>query len=189
MCVPILIGRGVTLTIPSARLNELRVYGLKSIGMTSNGLALHRKLPQFIENGLSHLNLRSVPKHLSISRYDLPTEYIANSLDTLDPFKFELMTRRPGHELVLRTLDAALASSTLESVKLNVVVVKGLNDHEILDFVELTKDKPISVRFIEFMPFTGNSCSSIPFFIILFAHMVFQATNGIKQRCFCHRSS
>ncbi|KAF7966218.1 hypothetical protein HWV62_39481 [Athelia sp. TMB] len=118
-----------------ARLNELRAHGLKSIGMTSNGLAIHRKLPQFIDNGLSHLNL---------------------SLDTLDPFKFELMTRRPGHELVLRTLDTALASPTLESVKLNVVVVKGLNDHEVLDFVEMTRNKPLSVRFIEFMPFTGN---------------------------------
>lgn len=66
------------------------------------------------------------------------------------------MTRRPGHDLVLRTLDVALASPKIESVKLNVVVVKGLNDAEALDFIELTKDKPISVRFIEFMPFTGQ---------------------------------
>lgn len=77
-------------------------------------------------------------------------------MDTLDPFKFELMTRRPGHEAVLRTLDVALASSKLESVKLNVVVVKGLNDAEIIDFVEKTKDQALSVRFIEFMPFTGK---------------------------------
>jgi len=41
-----------------ARLNDLREFGLQSIAMTSNGLALHRTLPQFIENGLSHLNLR-----------------------------------------------------------------------------------------------------------------------------------
>lgn len=78
------------------------------------------------------------------------------SLDTLDPFKFEIMTRRPGHEAVLRTLDAALASS-LQSVKLNVVVIKGLNDSEALEFVEMTKDKALSIRFIEFMPFTGTS--------------------------------
>jgi len=39
-------------------LNELRQFGLKSIAMTSNGLALHRRLPKLIENGLSHLNLR-----------------------------------------------------------------------------------------------------------------------------------
>lgn len=65
------------------------------------------------------------------------------------------MTRRRGHDAVLKTLDVAMASD-LQSVKLNVVVVKGLNDHEVLDFVDMTKNKPISVRFIEFMPFTGE---------------------------------
>ena len=79
----------------------------------------------------------------------------SRSLDTLDPFKFEIMTRRMGHEAVLRSVDVALASS-LSSVKLNVVVIKGLNDAEVLDFVELTKTKALSVRFIEFMPFTGR---------------------------------
>lgn len=73
------------------------------------------------------------------------------------------MTRRPGHDAVLRALDVALSCPGLQSVKLNVVVVKGLNDSEVLDFVELTKDKMISVRFIEFMPFTGNCSSTLPF--------------------------
>ncbi|KIK70625.1 hypothetical protein GYMLUDRAFT_253971 [Collybiopsis luxurians FD-317 M1] len=117
-----------------AGLNSLRPYGLKSIAMTSNGLALHRRLPGFVESGLTHLNL---------------------SLDTLDPFKFEFMTKRRGLDAVLKTLDVALESH-LQKIKLNVVVVKGLNDSEVLDFVEMTKDKPVSVRFIEFMPFTGN---------------------------------
>ncbi|KAK1234868.1 hypothetical protein PQX77_001962 [Marasmius sp. AFHP31] len=118
-----------------AGLNALRDHGLKSIAMTSNGIALHRRLPHFVDNGLTHLNL---------------------SLDTLDPFKFEFMTKRRGHDAVLKTLDAALSSEKLEVVKMNVVVVQGLNDNEVLDFVELTKDAPLSVRFIEFMPFTGN---------------------------------
>ncbi|KAH7881029.1 uncharacterized protein C8R40DRAFT_1157542 [Lentinula edodes] len=118
-----------------AGLNELRQYGLRSIAMTSNGLALHRRLPELVENGLTHLNL---------------------SLDTLDPFKFEFMTKRSGLEAVLKTLKVALESPHLQKVKLNVVVVKGLNDNEVLDFVEMTKDRPISVRFIEFMPFIGN---------------------------------
>lgn len=74
------------------------------------------------------------------------------------------MTRRPGHDAVLRTLDAALSCPDLQSVKLNVVVVKGLNDSEVIDFVELTKDKRLSVRFIEFMPFTGKRSSTLPFF-------------------------
>ncbi|KAF7791224.1 hypothetical protein EIP86_002238 [Pleurotus ostreatoroseus] len=117
-----------------ARLNELRQHGLEAIGMTTNGIALHRRLPELVAHGLTHLNI---------------------SLDTLDPFKFEIMTRRMGHEAVLRSVDVALSSS-LSSVKLNVVVIKGLNDAEVLDFVELTKTKALSVRFIEFMPFTGN---------------------------------
>lgn len=73
------------------------------------------------------------------------------------------MTRRPGHDAVLRALDVALSCPGLQSVKLNVVVVRGLNDSEVLDFAELTMDKRLSVRFIEFMPFTGNCSSSLPF--------------------------
>ena len=82
--------------------------------------------------------------------------HLTSSLDTLDPFKFEIMTRRPGHEAVLRSLDVALSSPVLQSVKLNVVIVKGLNDSEVFEFVKMTKDKHLSVRFIEFMPFTGK---------------------------------
>ncbi|KAK7058539.1 hypothetical protein VNI00_002175 [Paramarasmius palmivorus] len=104
-------------------LNQLRQHGLESIAMTTNGIALHRRLPQYIEAGLTHLNL---------------------SLDTLDPFKFELMTKRRGHDAVLKTLDTALSSTELQTVKLNVVVVKGLNDHEVHDFVSLTQDSPLS---------------------------------------------
>ncbi|KAH9920240.1 molybdenum cofactor biosynthesis prote [Epithele typhae] len=117
------------------RLNLLHEHGLQSIGMTSNGIALHRKLPALVRNGLTHLNI---------------------SLDTLDPFKFEIMTRRRGHDAVLRSLTEALATPELQSVKLNVVVVKGLNDHEVPEFIEMTRDSRLSVRFIEFMPFTGN---------------------------------
>jgi molybdenum cofactor biosynthesis enzyme MoaA len=60
-------------------------------------------------------------------------------LDTLDPFKFEIMTRRQGHDAVLRSLKLALASQELKSVKLNVVIVKGLNDDEVSKFIELTR--------------------------------------------------
>jgi cyclic pyranopterin phosphate synthase len=112
----------------AGRLNELRPLGLKSIGMTTNGLALTRKLSDLVNSGLTHLNL---------------------SLDTFDPFKFELITRRRGHDAVLRVLDMALNNPSLQMVKLNVVVMKGVNDDEILDFVALTKNSRLSVRFIE----------------------------------------
>ncbi|PIL31467.1 hypothetical protein GSI_06169 [Ganoderma sinense ZZ0214-1] len=106
------------------RLNELRKFGLQSIGMTTNGIALHRKLSALVQNGLTHLNI---------------------SLDTLNPFMFEIMTRRRGHDAVLRSLRAGLETPELQGVKLNVVVIKGLNDHEVLDFVEMTKDSRLQV--------------------------------------------
>lgn len=65
------------------------------------------------------------------------------------------MTKRRGLDAVLKTLNVALELPRLQTIKLNVVVVKGLNDPEVLDFVEMTKSNPISVRFIEFMPFNG----------------------------------
>lgn len=68
--------------------------------------------------------------------------------------KFERVTRRRGHDSVLKTLDLAL-TLPLVAIKLNVVVIRDVNDAEVLDFVEMTRDMPISVRFIEFMPFTG----------------------------------
>jgi molybdenum cofactor biosynthesis enzyme MoaA len=73
--------------------------------MTSNGIALKRKLPALVDAGLTHLNI---------------------SLDTLDPFKYELMTRRRGFSAVMEALEVAqgLKSKGLKT-KINMVVVKG----------------------------------------------------------------
>ncbi|GAA6038820.1 hypothetical protein NBRC10512_006710 [Rhodotorula toruloides] len=111
---------------------------LTSLGMTSNGVALPRKLPSLVSAGLTHLNL---------------------SLDTLDPLKYELMTRRRGFERVIECLEMAEEMEGLD-VKLNVVVIRGLNDMEVPQFVEMTKDKKITVRFIEYMPFEDNRWST-----------------------------
>jgi cyclic pyranopterin phosphate synthase len=115
--------------------------------MTSNGIALQRKLPDLVRAGLTGINL---------------------SLDTLDPFKFEFMTRRRGHSAVLKALEvaldhlppsgeAAVMGRHLSNVKLNVVVIRGVNDGEVADFAELARAKPVDVRFIEYMPFDGAS--------------------------------
>lgn len=53
-----------------------------------------------------------------------------------------------------------MTMSFVMCAQVNTVVMRGLNDDEILDFVELTRDKPINVRFIEFMPFDGNVWNS-----------------------------
>ncbi len=80
------------------------------------------------------------------------------SLDTLDKDKFNIITRRDGFEKVIDNIHLMLSRNF--GVKVNVVVMKGLNDHEIVDFVDWTKDLPVQVRFIEFMPFDGNRWTS-----------------------------
>lgn len=105
---------------------------------------------------------------------------VQRSLDTLDPFKFELITRRNGHDAVLKSLDVALASR-LQSIKVNVVMMKDLNESEVLDFVKMTKEQPISVRFIEFMPFTGlypRCPSSRRCLMVISRKQMGQAQNG-----------
>ena len=125
--------------IPLMReIGALRSRGLKELCITTNGLALHRKLDAMAEAGLTGINL---------------------SLDTLDPFQFQIMTRRPGFDAVMRTLDRVIEMNRLGAgikLKLNCVIMRGVNDREILDFVEMTREKDIEIRFIEYMPFDGN---------------------------------
>ena len=115
--------------------------------MTTNGIALNRKLPDLVRAGLNHLNI---------------------SLDTLDELKFPLITRRPGLKLVLKSIDSAVGlldkENYLESVKINTVLMRGVNEGEMSSFVDLTRNKPVTVRFIEYMPFDGL----ISFFFLIF---------------------
>lgn len=112
------------------------IPGLDTVAMTTNGVTLARKLPALKDAGLDAINL---------------------SLDTLKAEKFEFISRRPkaGHSKVLDAVDRSLELG-YNPLKLNCVVMRGLNDDEILDFVELTREKPVDVRFIEYMPFNGN---------------------------------
>lgn len=105
--------------------------------LTTNGTRLH----QFVDV-LEHAGVRS----------------INISLDTLQADRFQLITRRNAFEQV--TSNIALLLKKQFHVKVNVVVMRGLNDAEIADFVQWTKDAPVHVRFIEFMPFSGNRWSS-----------------------------
>jgi cyclic pyranopterin phosphate synthase len=80
------------------------------------------------------------------------------SLDTLQKDRFLLMTKRDQFEQVMKNINLMIDNGI--HVKVNAVVIKGLNDSEINDFVRMTKEQPIHVRFIEFMPFTGNRWNS-----------------------------
>ena len=87
------------------------------------------------------------------------------SLDTLDPYQFTLMTRRNGHEAVMKSINRILELNKHGAgikLKINCVVMRGLKEREILPFVELGKDQNIETRFIEYMPFDGNTAVSIP---------------------------
>jgi len=84
------------------------------------------------------------------------------SLDTLDPWQFQIMTRRKGYDAVQRSIDRILEMNRLGAgikLKINCVVMRGVNDREVLSFVDLTQEKDIEVRFIEYMPFDGNKWS------------------------------
>jgi len=116
-----------------ARTGELRAQGLQTIAMTTNGIVLNRKLPGLVASGLNAVNI---------------------SLDTLDPFKFQIITRRQGHNRVLEAIDSSLERGL--QVKVNCVVMRGMNEAEVVDFVAMTEHKDIEVRFIEYMPFDGN---------------------------------
>lgn len=80
------------------------------------------------------------------------------SLDTLVPAKYEFLARRKGWHLVRKSIDDAL-NAQFNSVKVNVVVMKGVNEDELTDFVRLTQSNDLEVRFIEYMPFDGNKWS------------------------------
>ncbi|KAB8070809.1 hypothetical protein BDV29DRAFT_180250 [Aspergillus leporis] len=119
-------------------IGDLRRNGLRELCLTTNGISLHRKLEPMVEAGLTGINL---------------------SLDTLDPFQFQIMTRRKGFDAVMKSIDKILEMNRLGAgikLKVNCVVMRGVNDREIVPFVEMGRENPIEVRFIEYMPFDGN---------------------------------
>ena len=105
--------------------------------MTTNGTRIAEMLPVLKEAGIKTVNI---------------------SLDTLQPDKFMLITRRDVFHQVRSNIELLLQEKF--TVKVNVVVMKGLNDGEIRDFIEWTRHNSIQVRFIEFMPFSGNKWTS-----------------------------
>uniref|UniRef100_A0A2I2ZR05 Molybdenum cofactor biosynthesis protein 1 n=1 Tax=Gorilla gorilla gorilla TaxID=9595 RepID=A0A2I2ZR05_GORGO len=111
-----------------------RLEGLRTIGVTTNGINLARLLPQLQKAGLSAINI---------------------SLDTLVPAKFEFIVRRKGFHKVMEGIHKAIELG-YNPVKVNCVVMRGLNEDELLDFAALTEGLPLDVRFIEYMPFDGN---------------------------------
>lgn len=76
------------------------------------------------------------------------------SLDTLQSGRFHQVTGRDYFSRVIRNIELLIENGI--KTKINVVLMKGINDDEIIDFIEFTKSNPVEARFIEFMPFNGN---------------------------------
>ncbi len=100
------------------------------LAMTTNGATLRLLAGELREAGLSRVNI---------------------SLDTLDPAKFERMTRRDSLHRVLDGIEAAREAG-FEPVKINAVIERGVNDDEIVALADFGRDRGVEMRFIEFMP-------------------------------------
>ncbi len=106
------------------------IDGINDVSMSTNGLLLSRLAPELKAAGLKRVNI---------------------SLDSLNPERFRQITRLGELKHVMGGIYAAMAAG-LFPVKINVVIIKGINDDEIPDFARLTLELPLQVRFIELMP-------------------------------------
>ncbi len=114
------------------KIHQLNLF--KTLALTTNGTLILPHIEKLKAIGLKKINL---------------------SLDTLQPERFFKITHRDSFDTVKKTLET-LVENNFE-VKINVVVMSGINDDEIIPFVELTRHYPINVRFIEEMPFNGGN--------------------------------
>jgi molybdenum cofactor biosynthesis enzyme MoaA len=130
-----------------------KISGLREITITTNGVLTAPVIPDLKKIGVRLVNL---------------------SLDTIDRNRFFAITRRDALPQVMETMDRLLEHGIL--VKLNAVVMDGKNTEDIIPLVDLTKELPISVRFIEEMPFNGSG-SNYP--SLLWDHL--RILNTIKE--------
>lgn len=117
--------------LPALMKSVRNLNGVKEIALTTNAFLLTRYLNELVDGGLKTVNI---------------------SCDTLQEDRFFQITGRRGVARVRSAIEEALAHPGLRRVKINVVVMRGINDEEIPDFVALCVNPKIDVRFIEFMP-------------------------------------
>jgi cyclic pyranopterin phosphate synthase len=106
------------------------IKGIEDLSMTTNGIYLSKMAPDLKKAGLKRVNI---------------------SLDSLKQERFRFITGGGNLDMVLDGINQALEND-LNPIKINTVLVKGINDDEIDDFIRFTKDYPVEVRFIELMP-------------------------------------
>lgn len=139
-------------------------HGVKKIRLTGGEPLVRKDAPVIIDKlGKLGIELAITTNGVRINEMmdnlmSAQVKTINISLDTLDAEKFKKITRRDLFQKVRDNINLLIQNNF--RVKINVVLMKGLNDDEILDFIEMTRDSQIEVRFIEFMPFSGNRWTS-----------------------------
>lgn len=118
-------------------LKEIKYVHPYELGLTTNGIFLNDKIEFLKHCGLDKVNI---------------------SLDTLRKERFIAITGADNIDLVIKAINKA-EDLGYNPVKINAVIMKGVNDDEIPDFIEFVKDRNLNIRFIEYMPFTSNGWS------------------------------
>ncbi|CAN5669794.1 GTP 3',8-cyclase MoaA [soil metagenome] len=136
-------------------------FGFDSIRLTGGEPTVRARLPLLVERLSAldvDLSLTTNGSMLSTFAHDLHAaglDRVNVSLDSLRPERFAALTRRDELPKVLAGIRAAVAAG-FDPVKVNVVVVRGSNDDEIVDFARFGRDEGVAVRFIEFMPLDAD---------------------------------
>ena len=110
------------------------IPGIKDIGLTTNGILLAPLAKALRNAGLRRINV---------------------SLDTMDPDRFQQLTRRPGFEQVIEGILAAKAAG-FDPVKVNAVTMKGCTEEDIVPLARFAREHGLEMRFIEYMPLDGG---------------------------------
>ncbi len=113
---------------------RLKAIGVHDLSMTTNGYLLAERCDKLVAAGIDRINI---------------------SLDSLQRERFERITRTKTFDQVMAGIDAAQASP-LRPVKVNAVLVRGINDDEVEAFAEFARDRDLIMRFIEFMPLDAD---------------------------------
>lgn len=113
----------------------INIEGVTDLGLTTNGLLLAQQAVPLFQSGLDRLNL---------------------SLDTLDPHRFEILSRRSGLDLVLKGIEKAQEAG-FQRIKVNAVIIRGINDVDVVPLARYAREQDLEMRYIEYMPIGAES--------------------------------
>ena len=144
---------------------QMSVLGLERVRITGGEPLVRKDLPDLVRMiaavpGIDDISLSTnailLPR-FAVALRKAGVARVNVSLDTLDRYAFEEIARRPARRFdeTMEGLRAA-EEAGFAPIKINCVIMRGLNDHEVVDFAEITRERPWHVRFIELMPVGRN---------------------------------